>query len=581
MQQAESSESGPVSPDVPRDPIRIFISSPSDVAPERAAALRAIALLNRRYADTLRLEGVFWEDYFFPATADFQTWINRQTPPWNCDLVVCILWSRIGSPLSDTWPRREDGSRYESGTVAEFELTLPYAQKGAPPDLYTFVKTAPTTERGATEKQRAAQAQAVVEQVVHRWFHQAEAVAAPGAAAAVHPFTAGYNPFETTDAFENLFARFLEWWLQEKGRIDRQLSWDLHERGLPYVGLAPFTSTHSAVFFGRDADRRVCRRLLAEADDAGFPYLLIVGGSGVGKSSLARAGLVSDICFVTQDEAWCSSVLLAGAAPMRLLADSLFAVPELGAELVRSLLPDAPTLARALAADTVVAVAVVTRALDAMAATLAAERSYSKPPTGRLLLVLDQTEALLEAEAEAQGQLVAVLAALVATRRVWLVATLRADRIAALLAAPVLAPLVTRVLTGEAAVGAEYKLTAPDAAAIRDIVEAPAVAAGLRFEQRGDGRSLADEVRAEVEGQRDALPLLQHLLVRLFRNERLARWAEYEAIGGLSGAIAAVADAAVARLEAPARAELRPLLLALVADFPAAVNTASASVCRP
>jgi hypothetical protein len=127
-----------------RASFRIFLSSPSDVAPERRAALRAIAALNRRYGHAVCADGVFWEVHFFPATTDFQTWIHDHIPPWECDLVVCMLWSRIGSPLADNWPRRSDGTAYESGTVAEFELTLPYAEKGSPPDLYMFLKTAAT-----------------------------------------------------------------------------------------------------------------------------------------------------------------------------------------------------------------------------------------------------------------------------------------------------------------------------------------------------------------------------------------------------------------------------------------------------
>ena len=311
-------------PLAPSDPIRVFVSSPSDVAAERGACLRAIALLNRRYEGLLRLEGVFWEDYFFPSTTDFQGWINQRIPPWDCALMVCILWSRIGSPLSDAWPHRADGTPYESGTVAEFEMTLPRAKAGPLPDLYMFVKTAPLAAgSSAVELQRAAEAKAVVERFVQRWFHQAEAVVAPGAPAEVHPFTAGLNPFASTDAFEEMFVRFLEGWLREKGWIDRPLTWDRHRQGLPYVGLAPFTASHSAVFFGRDADRRTARRLLIEADGAGLPYLLLTGGSGVGKSSLARAGLVADLCIDTPQEAWAAAVMLAGSDPLARFAEAL------------------------------------------------------------------------------------------------------------------------------------------------------------------------------------------------------------------------------------------------------------------
>ena len=440
----------------PPDPIRVFVSSPNDVWPERAASLRAIELLNRRYAGLLKLEGVFWEEHFFPSTEDFQSWINHRIPPWDCALVVCILWSRIGSPLSDAWPRREDGTPYESGTVAEFEMTRPHAQHGPLPDLYMFTKTAALPGGTSSDELRgAAEAKAVVEGFIRRWFHQAGAVPSPGAAAEVHPFTAGFNPFPSTEVFEDLFVRFLEWWLREKGWIDRPRTWDLHRQGLPYVGLAAFTATHSAVFFGRDADRRQARRLLIEADAAGLPYVLLSGDSGVGKSSLAWAGVVADLCIDTPQEAWVPVVLAAGSDPLAHLAEMLLAEGSyLRTPLVASFFPDVVRLGRALA-DPAVAVSIITGALDALAETQRAARNWDTAPNARLLLVLDQAEALADTDAATQRSFVATVAALVATRRVWMVATLRLDRMAALLALPSLRPLVTRDLRGLGPEGAE------------------------------------------------------------------------------------------------------------------------------
>ena len=420
-------------PLAPPDPIRVFVSSPGDVWPERAASLRAIELLNRRYAGLLKLEGVFWEEHFFPSTEDFQSWINHRIPPWDCALVVCILWSRIGSPLSDAWPRRGDGTAYESGTVAEFEMTLPHAQHGPLPDLYMFMKTAALPGgTSSDELRRAAEAKAVVEGFMRRWFHQASPVPSPGATAEVHPFTAGFNPFPSTEAFEDLFVRFLEWWLREKGWIDRPRTWDLQRQGLPYVGLAAFTASHSAVFFGRDADRRQARRLLIEAGAAGLPYLLLSGDSGVGKSSLARAGVVADLCIDTPQEAWVPVVLVAGSDPLAHLAEALLAEDcPLRPHLLSSAFPDAARLKQALA-DPAVAVSVITHVLKALADTQKAARNWDTAPKARLLLVLDQAEALADAGAAMQQSIVATVAALVATRRVWMVATLRLDRMAAL-----------------------------------------------------------------------------------------------------------------------------------------------------
>ena len=62
---------------------------------------------------------------------------------------------------------------------------------------------------------------------------------------------------------------------------------DLLPHGNPYRGLAPFEPEHRALFFGREGDiRAVLDRL------RGSHLVLVAGESGVGKSSLCRAGVL-------------------------------------------------------------------------------------------------------------------------------------------------------------------------------------------------------------------------------------------------------------------------------------------------
>jgi WD40 repeat protein len=59
---------------------------------------------------------------------------------------------------------------------------------------------------------------------------------------------------------------------------------------VPYVGLTFFTEADSAVFFGRDEERRlIATTLLASR------FTVVYGESGVGKSSLLRAGVAHDL----------------------------------------------------------------------------------------------------------------------------------------------------------------------------------------------------------------------------------------------------------------------------------------------
>ena len=58
----------------------------------------------------------------------------------------------------------------------------------------------------------------------------------------------------------------------------------------PYVGLVPYTEADAAFFFGREAEKRIITANLRAAR-----LTLVYGASGVGKTSLLRAGVVHDL----------------------------------------------------------------------------------------------------------------------------------------------------------------------------------------------------------------------------------------------------------------------------------------------
>ena len=93
---------------------RIFISSPSDVLPERERLDRVIARLNGEYGGGV-LEAIRWERTYYSAAKSFQDQIPL---PADTDLVICILWKRLGfeRPPDD---RRPDGTT-PTGTEFEF-----------------------------------------------------------------------------------------------------------------------------------------------------------------------------------------------------------------------------------------------------------------------------------------------------------------------------------------------------------------------------------------------------------------------------------------------------------------------------
>src|SRR3954452_4833559 len=100
--------------------LRVFLCSPGDVAEERELARRIIERFQLRYKDRLELILTAWEDLPMSETRTFQDQIPRSI---DYDVVVAILWNRLGSPLPDHY-KRPDGRAYESGTVYELELAL-------------------------------------------------------------------------------------------------------------------------------------------------------------------------------------------------------------------------------------------------------------------------------------------------------------------------------------------------------------------------------------------------------------------------------------------------------------------------
>src|SRR5262249_3597373 len=72
------------------------------------------------------------------------------------------------------------------------------------------------------------------------------------------------------------------------GRAEEAPSW----LGNPFPGLQAYEFEHAAIFFGRDALVAKAAEQLATQARAGSAFLLLVGGSGSGKSSLIKAALV-------------------------------------------------------------------------------------------------------------------------------------------------------------------------------------------------------------------------------------------------------------------------------------------------
>src|SRR5580692_5230037 len=96
--------------------LRLFVSSPGDVIPERQRVDLVVERLNSEFEGLVRIETVRWETSYYSAHDTFQKQIPEAA---NCDVVVAIFRTRLGSKLPATFPTQPSGEPYPSGTAYE------------------------------------------------------------------------------------------------------------------------------------------------------------------------------------------------------------------------------------------------------------------------------------------------------------------------------------------------------------------------------------------------------------------------------------------------------------------------------
>jgi hypothetical protein len=268
--------------------IRIFISSPEDVRPERGIAARVIQRLAREFSYHFKIEAVLWEREPLLASDHFQ---DRITPPRETDIVVVLLWSRLGLPLpADKYIGPLSG-RQVTGTEWEFEDALASYRERQLPDLLLYRKRADVVvklgDRAALEEQQR-QAE-LVEDFMRRWFSSADGKSA----------TAAFWNFADGAAFEAMLEDHLRALLRQRlgraaggGEAPATMRW---HQGSPYRGLEAFEPEHEPIFFGRTRARNELRELLARQAARGSTFVLVMGASGSGKSSLVKAGVLPEL----------------------------------------------------------------------------------------------------------------------------------------------------------------------------------------------------------------------------------------------------------------------------------------------
>src|ERR1035438_4637676 len=108
--------------------LRVFIASPGDVVKERNLARDLLSKELPRepaFRDRVTFDPISWDDpasqVAMQAREQPQDSVSRSLPrPADCEIVIVILWSRMGTPLPET-TRKPNGEAYLSGTEWEYE----------------------------------------------------------------------------------------------------------------------------------------------------------------------------------------------------------------------------------------------------------------------------------------------------------------------------------------------------------------------------------------------------------------------------------------------------------------------------
>jgi formylglycine-generating enzyme required for sulfatase activity len=455
--------------------------------------------------------------------------------PSECDLVVAILWSRLGTPLPPEY-RKPDGSPYASGTEWEILDGLDRARAVAPPaySVWIYRRTeapSPSFEDRDYEEKRG------------QWQRLREFLASPLIKNPDGSLRTGVNSYATPSAFrvdfeEHLRDRLTEL-LQAEGEAvasaaqpaeaePAEPQWE----GAPYPGLEAFKPWQAPIFFGRSAETDQLVKTFADSE---VRFVCVVGASGSGKSSLVAAGLLPRLAHgaVPGSEHW---------------AQISFGPGERGGDPFLALAyPLKETLG--LSGTSPEAVSQALRNDSKALETVLQRNRRDAQASGEQLLFVDQFEELWQVQTCTTGtgeghenelvrrieDFIALLDRAAHHPTIRVVASMRSEFYDRAAGNEVLAAL----LRGRGT----FTLAAPGRAAMRQMIVRPAALSGVTV-----GRELVERLLDDTARESGGLALLAYSLAELFRrsaNRRELSLVDYQAIGGVEGAIREQATASL------------------------------------
>jgi energy-coupling factor transporter ATP-binding protein EcfA2 len=552
-----------------RQRFRIFVSSPGDVSAAREVAAQIIEKVAHEFARFFTIEPYLWEYEPMLASGHFQDSID---PPSRFDAVVLILESRLGTPLPERTAVREyrgmDGRAPVTGTEWEYEEALVAAREHGIPDLLVYrSRRKAEIDTWDPLSRRAVLAQ--IEALDAFWSRYFVSTMST---------SGGYAEFKSLEEFaaklEQDLRRCVERRIEKLNPSESDAAVRLWPKA-PFRGLEAYEFEHAQILFGRDQPIGSALLRMVNNAQAGLPFLLVLGASGSGKSSLVKAGVVPRLLVPHRisGTAFLRRIVFraSDAREGEDLFDALarrFVEGDVEGVGLAELLAGSMSLQEfaqhlRIASHPAVPIAMV---LDRLGDAACDKGRMLRYEQAKIILVVDQLEELFVTErvqAAERKRFVELLASLVRSGRVWVIATMRADfwhRAAE-------TPELIRLADGLG----RLDLLPASSSELSQMIRGPAEAAAIRFEtDAATGIPLNDLIAEEAAGEPGALPLLSYLLDQIYQKDvheaggRILTYASYKSLGHLKGAIATRADAVVGAQAPEVRQALRSVLFSLV-----------------
>ncbi len=582
--------------------IDIFVSSPEDVHKERSLVERTIRAVAGEFGVPITVTYSNWLRQHHPSdkiaaqsangSEDGRTWLcpcfweytdfeldqeyREQIPnTGSFDLVISILWSRLGTRLSPAFIM-PDGSQPK--TANEYEIAWVLDQLNRTPgfpELRVYRNRSAPPAPLQPKPQRDA--------FFREWDGVQEFFAAWEDKKA---FSESCSSYSDLQEFEDLFrAHFREFLTRQLGKEIVPRKGPLkgnYWKSKPFLGLQFFDFKHAPVFHGRTKAVGDVLNALAKQANSKNPFILVLGASGSGKSSLVRAGvlpMLTEVGTVAAEGPWRYAITRPGSGgdPFDSLAAALLAETALPEMQIAKMRDNWRKLAADLKEDPDMIALQIMELIDRISeeeldhllnskenqtpmpgriesAELIRHRKLRRrKPKVRIALFIDQLEDLFTGgfSLELQHKYFATVAALVRSQRFYVIAALGTDYYATYQQFPELVVLTK----GDG----RFDLQPPTRAELAQMIRAPAESSGLRFERHAKtGQALDDALIDAAVASQDQLPLLEHVLFMLHRKQLergdgVLRWSDYLQLGKLDGAIAHHAENVFTELSSEAR----------------------------